>query len=390
MINKNLLEDIILKHYDYLKGINFQGWDVLDGLNSRMFQKLPFHRNKYLRLCWIQFFRRSPINLRKLTLVPKEYNPKALALFISGLLNLYKYYRDKSYLEQASKLYNQLLDLKAKDYEDLSWGYNFDWQAIAFYVPKFKPNMVCSIFGGHTLLDLFEVTRSNYYLDEAQQVSQFILNHLKLVEAPDKLCFAYIPGEPAIIHNVNMLGAAYLSRLHNLAGLDNYQSLAEKSIRFSVGHQREDGAWSYGNQNHHVWIDNFHTGYNLVSIHHYQQNCNNFQFEDALIKGLDFHLKNHFTKKLLPKYSDRDVFPLDVHCFAQALITFIILKEYIPQYEYKIKLMLNNVLNLLWDKKHCYFWYKKSRLFKSKIPYIRWSQAWMFYALTYLLAGLDE
>jgi len=385
-----LLEDIIQRHYHYLRKVNFQGWDVLDGLNSRLFQKLPFHRNKYVRLLWIQFFRRSPVNFRRIVQVPREYNPKALALFVSGLLNLYRYYNDESYLEQALKLYDRLVELKSENYPGLSWGYNFDWQARAFNVPKFKPNMVCSVFGGHALLDLFETTGEKRFLNQAQQVADFILKQLILVEASDRVCFGYIPDEPAIIHNVNLLGAAYLSRLFDLTGKKDYRLLAEKSVRFSVAHQRADGAWVYGEQNHHHWVDNFHTGYNLVSIYRYQRYGNDSQFEPAIVTGVNFHLKNHYTEDCLPKYSDRKLFPVDIHCFAQTLITFETLKEYIPKVAVKTNQVIKNVLDLLWDSKRSYFWYKKSRFFISKIPYIRWSQAWMFYSLSYVLAGVDE
>ncbi|MBD3338998.1 MAG: delta-aminolevulinic acid dehydratase, partial [Candidatus Lokiarchaeota archaeon] len=72
------------KHFKYIESVRYQGWDVFDGLNSRLFQKLPFNNNRVFRLLWIQFFKRSPINFRKITGVPKEYNPKGLALFISG------------------------------------------------------------------------------------------------------------------------------------------------------------------------------------------------------------------------------------------------------------------------------------------------------------------
>ncbi|UCE05018.1 MAG: hypothetical protein JSW07_15540 [bacterium] len=390
MVNKKLLEEIILKHYNYLKSVNFKGWDVLDGLNSRLFQKLPFHRNKYFRLFWIQFFRKSPVNFRTVALIPQEHNPKALALFISGLLYLYYYFQDETFREQSLMLYDRLIQFKSKNYSGLSWGYNFDWQARAFNVPKFKPNMVCSVFAGQALIDLFEVAHNEEFLLKAKGIADFIVNDLLLVKEESNLCFGYIPDEPAIIHNVNLLGAAYLARLYEITKDEQYQSLAEKAVRFTVTYQREDGAWAYGKQKHHQWVDNFHTGYNLVSIISYQKYCHNKQFDHAIIKGLDFHLKNHYTENFLPKYSAQNLYPLDIHCFAQAIITFFLLKDYLPEFGNKIELILKNVVRLFWDRERHYFWYKKSRFFKSKIPYIRWSQAWMFYSLSYLMAGLNE
>lgn len=387
MIDKELIEDIILKHYRYVKAANFQGWDVLDGLNSRLFQKLPFHKNKHFRLFWIQFFRRSPVNLRRLVSVPREYNPKALALFISGLLNLHRYDEAESYLQQALNLYDHLIQWQSKGYKALSWGYNFDWQARAFDVPKFKPNMVCSVFAGQALLGLFESAENSQHLLQAKAVAEFILENLILVNESDRICFGYIPGEPAIIHNVNLLGAAFLARLYYKTGEARYQMIAEKSVRFSVAHQRADGAWVYGSQRHHQWVDNFHTGYNLVAVNEYQSYCQDNQFETALVRGIDFHLKNHYTKSMLPKYSDLNLYPLDVHCFAQSLVTFLALKNYISDHATRINMMIGHVLRILWDQKAHYFWYKKSRCFTSKVPYIRWSQAWMFYSLSKVLAG---
>ena len=32
-----------------------------------------------------------------------------------------------------------------------------------------------------------------------------------------------------------------------------------------------------------------------------------------------------------------------------------------------------------------FFYFQKNRTFTSRIPYMRWSQAWMFYAMTFYL-----
>jgi len=37
-----------------------------------------------------------------------------------------------------------------------------------------------------------------------------------------------------------------------------------------------------------------------------------------------------------------------------------------------------------------FFYYQKWKWYTNKIPYIRWSQAWMFYALAYLIAEGDK
>ena len=55
----------------YCEAENFKGWDPYDGLNSKIFQATPLKHWDIARLVWIQCFKRSPINFRKLLLVPK-------------------------------------------------------------------------------------------------------------------------------------------------------------------------------------------------------------------------------------------------------------------------------------------------------------------------------
>jgi len=50
---KAALED--LERYCQEQG--FKGWDPYDGLNSRVFDYLPFSRTRALKLAWIQFFK---------------------------------------------------------------------------------------------------------------------------------------------------------------------------------------------------------------------------------------------------------------------------------------------------------------------------------------------
>ena len=74
----------------YCEQEQFKGWDPYDGLNSQVFQVIPFLKHSAIcRLIVIQGFKRFPVNLRKWALVPKEHNAKGIGLFLSGYCNLY-------------------------------------------------------------------------------------------------------------------------------------------------------------------------------------------------------------------------------------------------------------------------------------------------------------
>ena len=145
--------DSFLKLKTYCENEQYKGWDPYDGLNSKIFSVLPFKKWGLARLVWIQSFKRSPVNLRKLLMVPKQHNSKGLALFLSGYCNLYAIaksgnstFGDVSAIEQKIKsLADLLLERQNTMYSGACWGYNFDWQArLSFLFPRETPTVVAT------------------------------------------------------------------------------------------------------------------------------------------------------------------------------------------------------------------------------------------------------
>jgi hypothetical protein len=95
-------------------------------------------------------------------------------------------------------------------------------------------------------------------------------------------------------------------------------------------------------------------------------------------------INTFFTEKGISKYYNDSVYPVDIHAPAQLVITLAKLKKF---EEYRV--LLDNVLAWTIENMQApggYFYYRTNRYYKSKIPYMRWAQAWMFYALSeYLL-----
>ena len=55
-------------------------------------------------------------------------------------------------------LMSRLAALKCRGYVEACWGYNFDWQSGAFFVPVGTPNVVCTVFAAHAYSDWDERT----------------------------------------------------------------------------------------------------------------------------------------------------------------------------------------------------------------------------------------
>jgi hypothetical protein len=62
------IERLLKEFEEKLAKLDYSGWDVFDGLNSVIFSKLPVNNSRKLRLIWLQLFKRSPVNFRRIAL----------------------------------------------------------------------------------------------------------------------------------------------------------------------------------------------------------------------------------------------------------------------------------------------------------------------------------
>jgi hypothetical protein len=366
------------KHLDlYVQKENFKGWDPFDGLNSTLFKGSFFYRSALLRLIWIQFFKKSPLNLRYLTKVPTGYNAKGLGLFVSGLVA-------NGRVQEANFLLKKLKNMTCNGFQGASWGYNFDWQARAFFVPTGKPNIVTSVFVANAFLDYFDAARDQNALALGEDACDFILNHLIQYEDKNSLCFGYIPGETARVHNANMLGAALLARVYSYTKKNILLKKSRKAMAYSMGALNPDYSWPYGELHHHQFIDNFHTGFNLVALKEWMDYTGDRVWEGELVSAYQYFLAMFWLNDGTPKYYHNSLYPIDIHCSAQGIVTCLKLAEFNDQsLELAEKIAVWAIENMRDDKG--WFHYQKTRYFTNKIPYIRWSQAWMYYALSLFL-----
>jgi hypothetical protein len=385
---KPLLQQSITRLLDYCSQSNWSGFDPFDGLNSRIFNALPFVQNRIGRLVFIQAMKRSPLNFRPIFLVPKEENPKGIAVFCSALLILSK----AGFINNNDTilhLLKRLIAKRSKVTPHYCWGYNFDWQSRAFFLPKFVPNIICTTFAGNALLDAYEKFGDSSYLDKAISAGNFLLDGLNITRTDDGICFSYTPLDHGQVHNANLLGAAFLSRLYSLTQEKRFLETAQSAVRYSIRAQSEDGSWAYGEDKTQKWIDNFHTGYNLSALKKFSEYTGNAEYSGNIRKGFQFYKANLFTDDGLPKYFHNKLYPIDIHAVSQSIMTMVEFKAY---GEGNINLA-NRIF--IWSMKTMhsktgYFFYQKKRYFTNRIPYMRWSQAWILLALSKLLEDYGQ
>jgi rhamnogalacturonyl hydrolase YesR len=378
----DIIEESLARLTDYCKKEDFKGYDPYDGLNSTFFQAIPLlANNRFARLAWIQLFKRSPINIRPVMGVKKDYNPKALGLFLASYCNLYRKRTDKTYLDMIMFFTERIGELVSRNYSGACWGYNFDWQAKAFFQPKYTPTVVATTFIGSALLDAYEITKADHLLSTARSACNFILKDLnRTYNDNGDFAFSYSPLDKTVVFNASLLGSRLLSRVYSFTHEQELIDSARRSVVFCCNYQKSDGSWSYGTLDFHKWIDNFHTGYNLECISDYIKFSEDQDFRHHLDRGFEYYINTFFTEEGISRYYNNSVYPVDIHAPAQLLITLVKLGKLKEYRSLADKVLLWTIAEMQSDDGH--FYYQRNKYFTSGIPYMRWAQAWMFYALT--------
>lgn len=313
--------------HEFCAAREWRGFDPYDALNSPVARWLP---GKLARQAWTQFHRRSLINFRPLCGIAPTLNPQGLALFAMG--------------SGDTKLLDRLDTVRGPEG---GWGYPFDWQSRAFYVPRGMPNMICVAF----------VARACRELGRPYDPS-FIDKYL-LRERDGEQWITYVPTSDTQVHNVNMLGAELLGR--------------KDCMEFSVRRQHADGSWWYGEAPNQHWIDNFHTGFSLVALREAGW------FPEAAARGFEFWDKTFWTTDFAPRYFHNQTYPHDIHCCAQGILTYLAFGDIT-----KANAVARWTIDHLWDPRG-FFWYQRGRWLTNRIAYMRWGQAWMYCALAKLI-----
>jgi hypothetical protein len=377
------LPTAILKLLAHCRASNWAGYDPYDALNSVVFPKLPLLNFRLGRIVLTQAFKRSPINLRPLVLIPKTHNPKAVALFLSAFLKLPKTGLSSDE-DLIGDMIGRLVLLRSRGALYWCWGYSFPWQMRRGLVPAGAPNLVCTSFVASSLLDAYEQRGASECLKMAVSAAEYILNDLYWTDG-SVANFSYpLPSFRSEIHNANFLGASLLCRVYKFTGDKRFLDSALRVARHSATKQHVDGSWYYGEGASQRWIDNFHTGYNLCALQVINRCLATNEFEPCIRRGFEFYRTHFFREDGAVRYFHNRTYPIDAHCIAQSIITLLELRDLAPGCIQLAHSVLRWAIEHMWDDQG-FFYYRVLRFGKIRTSYLRWSQAWMLLAMVTLL-----
>ena len=382
------MSDLFQAAYDQLlswcQQRDFAGHDPFDALNSRLFQATPLAQSRNARLIWTQVVKRSPADPRALIRVPAQRNAKGIALFTLAQIANHRRLNTADSEAAVREFLASLLSMKIDGYSGACWGYNFDWQSRNFFAPRNTPTIVPTAFAARALIEAGKD-------DEARSVCEFIVKDLpRTIETESELCFSYAPKTNTSIFNASLLAAEVLASVGAQTGETELIDLADRAARYVVNNQQPDGSWLYGTDPKQSWIDNFHTAYVLFSLKRIiDVSSRRHDFQPALERGYRYWKENFFLADGWPKYYDHDLYPADAHAAASAIVTFLECRELDDDALKLAQTIATWTIQNLRDTRG-FFYYQRRRFYTVRKPYMRWTQAWMLYALSRLLEELNR
>lgn len=365
---------------DYIEGNNYKGYDPYDFLKSPLFKRSILKNNKLIRFYAQQFGKRFPFNLRSLFQIPKGYNPVTIGLAIEGYSYLVSAYPDlkDEIVTKVEKLVSELNMLIPKNFTNACWGYDFEWEARYASIPAYQPTVVATGIITNALFKYYQVSKSQKVAQHITSASEFVLKDLNRTYNNDTFCFSYSPFDKQVVFNASMKAVRILMQAYSISKNENLYIEARNAINFVMNYQQENGTWVYSTKLNKR-IDNYHTGYILSCLKDYINISGDLELSDNLHLGYSFYKNNFIEKNGAPKFYHNYLYPIDCTSASQTIMTLIKFGD-INLAENVAKYMLEN----MFDKKG-FFYFRKFKYFLIKTPMMRWSQAWMFAALSNLL-----
>lgn len=371
----------------YIEAEEFKGYDPYDTLNSF----IPFAIfGKWPAAIATQIQKRNPLNIRPILGIKKDYNPKSMGLLLHAYVNMQDLFPDKEYSMQMGFLLNWLQENSSDKFSGPCWGYNFGWASPEKYLPPHAPTVVATAFVAQGIHRYYLHSKNEKAGELLCNIGSFIVKDVPVTTFPEGICFSYSPFMKDCCYNASLLAAETLSRIYSINKDESLKELAHRAVEFVISKQFEDGHWNYkidaDTGVERVQID-FHQGYIIDSIKSIMDHTDYHptKWSDACQAGIEFYKSKQFFKNGRSLWRLPKEYPVEIHNQSQGIISFsrfgssdnslIDMADTIAQW----------TIQEMQDPKQGYFYYRKLKYYKNKISFMRWSNAWMFLALTELM-----
>lgn len=391
------VESSVLRFLEWLENHGFYSYDHFDFWGSKVgiFSKKLFLKNKWLAAPLVASLQslESFFPHTRVLLAEKQRFAIGDAHFALGYINLYRRFNQEKYLNAARTLLDEILSYRTETGSGIGWGYPYTWVTGRAIYPPGTPFITVTPYCFDAFLEMVSITGDQKYLDAAERVARFAAYDLH--ETPitaDETAAGYGPGDRSGVINANTYRAALLLNAYNRFGVAEYKEKALENIRFVLKRQAGDGSWDYAENE--PFIDNFHTCFVLKNLYKSHLQYPLEPMLEAVKRGYRYYREHlfrsdntplHFSKVNNPKFRK-----IEMYDYAEGIALGPLLDTDIDG-ALDFSTQLARHLIDTFQLKKGYFVTRVTTLnTRNTLPYLRWPQAQLFYALTTLLLKLSR
>lgn len=384
----------------WIENNGWAGWDPYDIRAKewvlRISEKaLENRRSAIRREIVFEVFNHFPLFCRHLMNVRPQVNAKAMGLFACAYLDLYNLTREEKWFSKAHECLDWLSHNKAMNVDGSAWGYPFDWYSNQL-IPAGTPNGIVTTVAGEAFWKAFSFLSDESYLKECINIAHFLAVLPKHETGNDSLCFSYTPLYVNHVHNLNLFVAEYLIRIGKKVNNQGWIDMGIRAVNYTLASQADDGSFDYNGppEKPARFIDHYHTCFVLRMLHSIWIMTGNGKVYTALERCYRHYVKHFFRRETIPKLLPNRTYRIDIHSCAEAINCLCTLGKTFPgSISIAGKVLDWTIRHLQTGKGYFCYGFLKSRftgiVFKSKIPYMRWAQAWMMRALSTYVASIN-
>jgi len=315
--------------------------------------------------------------------------PIADAHYAMGFAFLYEATGNFSYLEKAVHFLTELKKSHCRQFKEYCWGYPFDWVWRGGVIKQQTPLITTTPYVYEAFLQVFQMDPRDDWKLVLQSIARHAATDIKDFRTSESASScSYTPFDEGRVINASAYRAFLLTSASQIFCNEDYWRIAERNLNFVLENQNADGSWPYAVDGVRDFVDHFHTCFVMKALAKIQSLIGYKACEDALVKGVDYYLKNLFDEDGLPKPFSRaprlTVYKRELYDCAECINLCLLLRDRFPQLEAILEKVVAHILGV-WVKRDGSFRSRKLHLGWDNVPMHRWGQAQMFRSLAFYL-----